>query len=262
MARLIWDAVGERYYEAGVDRGVLYVDDAGFSWNGLVAVEETPSGGEARSFYIDGVKYLNLSAKEEFEATISAFYSPFEFDQCEGVTPLASGLNVGQQRRKSFGLSYRTKLGNDTTGTDHGYKIHVIYNALVAPTTRSYASIDDNPEAPLLVWPITTKPVAISGMSHSSHIVIDSTKVSRLGLQAVEKALYGTDSSLPTLPTPEEIANLLATADEFKVTDLGAGLFMISGPVENVIEASPGLYQITHATAVVLTSDGATISSA
>lgn len=261
MARLVWDATGQRLYESGVDRGVLYIDNAGVPWNGLVTVDETPSGGEGRPFYIDGVKYLNLPAREEFEATVSAFYSPVEFDQCEGMASLVVGLSAGQQRRKPFSLSYRTGLGNDLVGTDYGYKIHIIYDALVAPTTRNYNSLNDNPEAPLLSWPITTKPVEVPGLSRSSHIVIDSTMVTRAALEEIENALYGTGSSSASLPTPAQIVDILTTADEFRVTDLGDGLYRISGRNENVLEASPNIFNIIHSTAVVLNADGADIST-
>lgn len=262
MTRLNWDAVGSRFYETGVDRGVLYVDGAGVPWNGLVSVEEAPSGGEARPFYIDGVKYLNLSAREEFVATINAFYSPVEFDPCDGIAPLALGVRAGQQRRKSFGLSYRTRIGNDLDGTDYGYKIHIVYNALVAPTTKAYSTKNDAPEIPTLAWPITTTPVVIPGMGRSAHIVIDSTEVSLASLTELEKFLYGSESTPPMLPTPAQIIDLVTTADEFTVTALGDGLYSISGTSEHVLLASPGLYQIMHPTAVVLAPGGAEISSA
>lgn len=262
MAKLSWDDVSKRFYETGVDRGVLYVDNSGVPWNGLVSVEETPSGGEARPFYVDGVKYLNRSAREEFEATLSAFFSPVEFDQCEGIGSMSLGLTASQQRKREFGLSYRTRLGNDVLGTEYGYKIHVIYNARVAPTSKTYASLGDNTEVPTLSWPITTRPVLVPGMSRSAHIVIDSTKVSRIGLEEIELALYGTDIDAPYLPTPAQLLNMLNTADEFTVTDLGDGMFRISGRNENIITASPGVYEITHPTAVVLVTDGAEISTA
>jgi hypothetical protein len=261
VTQLVWDAVGERIHEQGVDRGVLYIDTAGFPWNGLVSVEEAPTGGEARPFYIDGVKYLNLAAKEEFAATISAFYSPVHFDQCEGIGDLVPGFSAGQQRRKPFGLSYRTLLGNDVMGTDYGYKIHLIYNALVAPASRTYETQSDSPEAAPLSWPVTTKPIAINGMAHSAHFVIDSTKVTTQALREIEKALYGSSSTNPYLPTPTQIIEILTTADIFKVVDLGGGEFLISGPNESVREASPGIYTINHDTAVVLNADGAVITS-
>lgn len=262
MTQLVWDNAGERFYETGIDRGVLYIDSAGTSWSGLVSVDEAPTGGDAKPYYIDGQKFLNLSAREEFEATISAFFSPVEFDQCDGIGSLSLGLNAGQQRRKTFGLSYRTRLGNDIDGVEHGYKIHLIYNARVAPTTRNYSSLSDNIEAQTLSWPITTKPVAIPGMLPSASITIDSTKVSRAALDEIEKALYGTSSTAPTLPTPAQLIDMLNTADQFKVTALGDNTFLISGRNENIITASPGVYDVIHSTAVVLVTDGADISSA
>lgn len=261
MAQLTWDTVGNRFYESGVDRGVLYVDDAGVPWNGLTAIDESPSGGEARPFYIDGVKYLNLAAQEEFEATVTAYYSPEEFDQCDGIGMLVEGLTAGQQRRKSFGLSYRTKIGNDTVGADFGYKIHIIYNALVAPTAHNYATVSDSVDIPLLSWPISTKPVPVPGMMRSAHLVVDSTKVSRASLEEIEKVLYGTELTPASLPTPAELVDIIATADLFSVVDLGGGKFRISGRNENIFLASPGLYEITHPTAVVLVTDGAHITS-
>lgn len=263
MTQLVWDSIGERFYETGVDRGVLYVDGVGVPWNGLASVEEVPTGGEARPFYIDGVKYLNLAAREEFVATINAFYSPVEFDSCEGMGSLAVGLSAGQQHRKSFGLSYRTRIGNDLAGTDHGYKIHIVYNALVAPITRNYSSISDTPEVPLLSWPITTKPVVVPGMARSAHLVIDSTKVSEASLNEIETILYGSLTTSAMLPTPDQLVDALINADIFTVTDLGDGAFRISGSLENVLEASPGVFQIIHDTAVVIIdADSATISSA
>lgn len=263
MSQLVWDSVGERFYESGVDRGVLYIDGLGVPWSGLTSVEEAPSGGDARPFYIDGVKYLNLAAREEFVATINAFYSPVEFDQCEGIGSVVLGLNAGQQRRKPFSFSYRTKIGNDLAGADYGYKIHIVYNALVAPTTRTYESISDSAEIPVLSWPVTTTPVVIPGMTRSAHITIDSTKISKAGLAEIERILYGSETTSAVLPTPTQIVDALTNADEFTVTDLGGGMFSISGSIENVLEASPGVYEIIHDTAVIiLDADSAEISSA
>jgi hypothetical protein len=262
VTQLSWDNVGQRFYETGVDRGVLYVDGVGVAWNGLTAVEEAPTGAEARPLYVDGIKYLNLASREEFAATINAFYSPVEFDVCEGYGQVALGLVAGQQRRKPFAFCYRTKIGSDLD-PDHGYKIHIVYNAMVAPATRSYASLSDSHDVPVLSWPITTTPVVIPGMMRSAQLVIDSTKISALGLSEIEKILYGTDTTGPTLPSPEDIIAALTTADEFVVTDLGGGMFEISGSVSNIIEASPGIYQIVHDTAVVdIDADSSEIHSA
>lgn len=262
MTQLSWDNAGQRLYEAGVDRGVLYVDGVGVAWNGLTAVEEAPTGGESRPFYTDGVKYLNLAAKEEFAATINAFYSPVEFDVCEGYGQVALGLVAGQQRRKSFAFCYRSKIGNDLNA-DHGYKIHIVYNAMVAPTTRNYASLSDSHDVPVLSWPITTTPIVIPGMMRSAQLIIDSTKISALGLAEIEKILYGTETTAPALPSPAAIIAALTTADEFVVTDLGGGVFEISGSIDNIIEASPGVYQIVHDTSVVdIDADSSEIHSA
>lgn len=263
MSQLVWNAVGQRLHDIGVDRGVLYIDNVGHPWNGLVSVEESPSGGDAQPFYIDGVKYLNRAAKEEFEATISAFYSPVEFDQCDGINSPVPGLYSSQQRRKPFGLSYRSKIGNDVDGVDHGYKIHIIYNALVAPTSRSYSTINDGIDVPLLSWAISTKPIPIPGMMRSAHLVIDSTTASATALTSIENLLYGSASDPSTLPTPEQIIGiLLATPAEFSVTDLGNGLFSISGPETDILDLTGGLYTITHDTVVPINADSADISSA
>lgn len=259
MTQIAWDIVGQRFYEIGVDRGVLYVDDEGYPWSGLVSVEENPTGGEAKSFYLDGVKYLNLSTKEEFEATISAFFSPPAFDECDGIGTIHPGLLVTQQRRKSFGLTYRTRVGNDIDGTDHGYKIHIVYNALALPTQRNYTSISDNPEAPLLNWAITTKPISVAGASYSAHFVVDSTLANALAVLNLEEMLYGTDDNDPVLPTPEQLIGLFTAPFEFVVTDLGGGVFSISSGLA-VIDMGAGVFQITHAN-VVLDAEGAEISS-
>lgn len=263
MTKLAWDPVGKRFYETGVDRGVLYVDGVGVPWNGLTGVEESPSGGEARPLYIDGVKYLNLTSREEFAATISAFYSPEEFDECEGYSSLALGLKVSQQRRKPFALSYRVRLGNDVLGSDYGYKIHIVYGAMVSTMSRAYNSISDSPEVPTLSWPITTTPIVIPGLMRSAHIIINSTKISSEALAELEGILYGTELTAARLPTPTEIISALTDADEFVVTDLGGGVFQITGSLDNIIEASPGVYQIVHDTAVVeIDVDSAEITSA
>lgn len=259
MTQLTWDEVGQRFYEIGVDRGVLYVDDEGYAWSGLVSVEESPSGGEARAYYIDGVKYLNLSAKEEFEATITAFYSPPEFDECDGVGLLQPGLHVAQQKRKSFGLTYRTRIGNDTEGFEHGYKLHIIYNALATPAQRNYATMNDNPEAPLLSWSMTTKPIVVPGMARSAHFIIDSNQAIPNAVSNLEEILYGTATTPPMLPTPEQLIGLFTPPFDFLVEDLGGGVFRISSGLA-VIDLGEGAFRITHED-VVLITDGATISS-
>lgn len=205
MPRLIWGAVGERYFETGVDRGVLYVDDSGVPWNGLISVSESPSGGEPRSFYNDGVKVLQVPSKEEFEATIRAYSSPKEFAQCEGVGNVRPGLSAGQQRKRAFGLSYRTKIGNDTEGTDHAYKLHIIYNALATPAKKEYTTFSDSPELIELEWNLTTLPRTLVGNSPTSHITIDSRTTPAGLLRAIEDILYGSNLASARMIYPSEL---------------------------------------------------------
>lgn len=206
MARLSWDSVGKRFYEAGVDRGVLYVGALpGVPWTGLISVAEFPSGGEPKAYYIDGMKYLNISSAEEFGATIEAFDSPSEFAQCDGIAPIQNGLFVTQQPRKSFGLSYRTKIGNDVDGLKYAYKIHLVYNALAAPSSRANRSIGQSAEASTFSWSVTTLAPKITGYKPTAHLVIDSRSTSSTVLASVEDILYGTDASAPRLPTPDEL---------------------------------------------------------
>jgi len=211
MTKLLWDQVGERTYETGVDHGVLYIPnvggvyDTGFAWNGLTTVTESPSGAEASPQYADNIKYLNLISAEEFGASIEAFTYPVEFAQCDGTASPVPGVTVGQQPRKSFGLAYRTKIGNDTAGQDFGYKLHLIYNALAAPTEKAYATVNDSPEAIAFSWEVTTTPVDVPGHKPTAVMTIDSTKVDSAGLADLEEALYGTAGSDPRLPTPAEV---------------------------------------------------------
>lgn len=260
MARLIWNAAGERFYEQGVDRGVLFVDNIGYAWNGLVSVDESPNGGDAKAYYIDGVKYLNRAEREEFEATLSAFYSPSEFDPCEGRTAVRPGLFVTQQRRKPFGLSYRTGIGNELN-PNHGYKIHIIYNALVAPSQRSYATESDSPEAPLLRWNITTKPASIPDASYSAHLEIDTTEAPPYAVMTLENILYGDELAPSRLPTPEELVSMFEDPTPMVVIDNGDDTFTISGSGLAVNMLSEGTYTITGDTVVGIDVDSAQISS-
>ena len=214
MPKLIWDKVGERLYETGVKRGVLYVQNSeggygtGVAWNGLISVTESPTGAEPNPQYADDIKYLNLASAEEFEATIEAYTYPDEFAACDGSVELAPGVYVGQQNRKGFGMSYCTTIGNDVDGTDYGYKIHIIYGALASPSEKGYQSINDTPEAITLSWDITTTPAEIPGKRPSASIVIDSTKIEASKLAAIEAKLYGDDTNPATLPTPAEIISM------------------------------------------------------
>lgn len=215
MSKLIWDNTGERLYETGVKQGVLYVYDAGkystgVAWNGLTAVTESPSGAEATPLYADDIKYLNLMSAEEFGATIEAYTYPDAFKACNGEAELVAGVSIGQQTRKTFGMCYRTTIGNDTDGNDYGYKLHLIYGALAAPSEKAYASINDSPEAITFSWEVTTTPVSVTGFKPTAYVVIDSTKVAEGKMAILEAKLYGDEDTEATLLMPDEIATLLA----------------------------------------------------
>ena len=217
MAKLVWDKTGERYYETGVKQGALYPQGAdgsysnGVSWNGLTAVTESPSGAEPTALFADDIKYLNLYSAEEFSATIEAYTFPKEFAECDGSANLVEGVSIGQQPRKGFGLSYKTIIGNDTEGTKYGYKLHLIYGAMAAPSEKAYNTVNDSPEAITFSWEISTTPVAVTGFEPTAYIVIDSTKVDKTKLAALEAILYGSESEEPRLPLPDEIAALMKT---------------------------------------------------
>ena len=209
MTKLSWGTAGKRYYEAGIDRGVLYVDVSnGVAWNGLISVSESASGGEATPYYLDGLKFLNLASAEEYTATIQAFSSPPEFNVCDGVTSIANGLFATHQPRKPFGLCYRTKLGNDVDGIDHGYKIHLVYNALSAPSERSNSTISDSSDPIEFSWEITTTPPLFSAYKPTAHLVIDSRLTSSARLSVIEDILYGTDTLPSRLPSPQELIGI------------------------------------------------------
>lgn len=220
MTKLSWDDVGKRFYETGVDRGVLYFPNEqgkytkGVPWNGLTAVNQQPEGGEDNPQYADNIEYLNLTSAEKFKATIEAFTYPVEFEECDGSRSLARGVSIGQQTRKPFGFSYRTLVGNDTQGTDLGYKIHLIYGAKAAPTEKSYNTVNDSPEAITFSWSISGSPVAIPGHKPSAIITIDSRLISEEGLNAVEAALYGDDSKEANLPLPADILKMLESTGD------------------------------------------------
>ena len=220
MAKLVWDKTGDRLYETGVKNGVLYIPTSGVyskgvAWNGLTAVTESPSGAEATALYADDTKYLSLMSAEEFGATIEAYTYPDEFAACDGSAELADGVMIGQQKRSIFGLCYKTTIGNDTEGNDHGYKLHIIYGAQAKPSERAYATINDSPEAITFSWEITTTPVNVTGAKPTASLVIDSTKADPSKLAALEDILYGKDgepANEPRLPLPDEIKTLMTAA--------------------------------------------------
>ena len=215
MSKLIWDSTGERLYETGVKQAALYVQGSGgtypkgVAWNGITAVTESPSGAEATALYADDIKYLSLVSAEEFGATIEAYTYPDEFAECDGSASIATGVVIGQQKRKTFGLAYKTTLGNDVDNNDYGYKLHLIYGALAAPSEKAYATINDSPEAITFSWEVTTTPVSVAGHKPTAIVTIDSTKADKTKLAALETILYGTDEVEARLPLPDEVATLM-----------------------------------------------------
>lgn len=218
MSKLVWDATGARKYETGVRNGVLYVMGEGgtypkgVAWNGLTAVTESPSGAEATALYADDTKYLNLISAEEFGATIEAYTYPDEFAECDGSATLAAGVTIGQQPRKTFGMSYRTVYGNDVDNESFGYKLHLIYGAVAAPSEKAYATINDSPEAITFSWEVKTTPVNVTGHKPTASLTIDSTKVDKAKLAKIEEILYGKDEVEARLPLPDEIIQILQAA--------------------------------------------------
>ena len=215
MSKIVWDQTGERLYETGVKRGVLYVQDSGgtypkgVAWNGLTAVTESPSGAEATPLYADDIKYLNLISTEELGGTIEAYTYPDEFAECDGSASIATGVYIGQQSRKTFGMCYTTTVGNDVDSNAHGYKLHLIYGALASPSEKAYSTINDSPEAITFSWEFSTTPVNVTGFKPTANIVIDSTKATPEKMAALEKILYGDTEVEPRLPLPNEVAQVM-----------------------------------------------------
>lgn len=218
MARLIWDTPDKKLYETGVSNGVLYPQVSGgtypkgVAWNGLTAVTESPSGAEATALYADNIKYLSLTSAEEFGATVEAYTYPDEFAKCDGSAEIATGVSAGQQDRIPFGLCYRTVLGNETEKNNYGYKLHIIYGAMAAPSEKAYSSINDSPEAITFSWELTTTPVNVPGFKPTASLTIDSTKVNAAKLKQLEDILYGGESTEARLPLPDEIITLVGRA--------------------------------------------------
>lgn len=271
MPRIAWDKTGERLYETGVDRGVLYrqnqsgVYHTGEAWNGLTAVNESPTGAEANPQYADNIKYLNLISAEEFGFTIEAFTYPDSFAECDGTATPVPGISVGQQTRKPFGFSYRTRVGNDVEGVDFGYKLHLVYGALAAPSEKAYATINDSPEAMTLSWEATTTAVD-AGDDHkpTASITIDSTKVQAAALKALEDILYGTPGTNPRLPLPAEVYALFSgtvvevdptkptyneTTHEITIPTIAGVTYSVDGK-----DVEPGPYLLTTGQKVIVSA--------
>lgn len=218
MSKIVWDAIGEHTFETGVRNGVLYLKDAegayntGVAWNGLTSVSESPEGAEPTDLYADDIKYLTLMSAENFKATIEAYTYPVEFEECDGSATIANGVVIGQQARKPFGLCYRTAIGNDTDGNEHGYKLHIVYGCQASPSEKQYSTINDSPEAITFSWEVSTTPVNVTGKKPTATLIIDSTKADKAKLTALEAILYGSEQAEPRLPLPDEIATLMTTA--------------------------------------------------
>lgn len=216
--RLTWDDAGKRLYETGVKHGVLYPQDdngaypKGVAWNGLTAVTESPEGAEPTPLYADDIKYLNLLSTEEFKATVEAYTYPDEFAECDGSGSLVEGVTIGQQDRKTFGLSYRTSLGNDVKGNEYGYKLHIVYGCLAAPSEKAYATVNDSPEAITFSWEVSTTPVNVTGFKPTASLVLDSVKLGAAKMKAIEDVLYGSSAAEARLPLPDEIKSIIESA--------------------------------------------------
>lgn len=218
MSKIVWDAIGEHTFETGVRNGVLYlknvegVYDNGVAWNGLTSVSESPEGAEPTDLYADDIKYLTLMSAENFKATIEAYTYPVEFEECDGSATIAKGVVIGQQPRKPFGLCYRTAIGNDTDGNEHGYKLHIVYGCQASPSEKQYSTINDSPDAVTFSWEVSTTPVNVNGKKPTATLIIDSTKADKAKLTALEAILYGSEQDEPRLPLPDEIATLMTSA--------------------------------------------------
>lgn len=249
--RLNWGAPGSRIFETGIDRGVLYIDGIGYPWTGLIAVNETPEGGENRSYYLDGIKYYNGSAREEFKATIEAFTYPDEFMACDGTDSMLKGMYITQQRRKSFDFCYRTKVGNDLSGVNNAYKLHLVYNATATPTNKNFRTLGDSSEPVAFSWNISTRNVRFDttniGSRYGAHVVIDSRTTYPWAMQTIENYLYGevgANGSIARMPTPEELIRIFVDSSLLKITDNGDGTWTAEGSDEIVAMLTKNKFQI------------------
>lgn len=246
MSRITWGAVGERLYETGVDRGVLYVGvDPGVPWNGLISISENPSGAEAKSYYIDGVKYLSRIGLDEFVATLTAFSSPREFDDVDGTSEVYVGLYAKNQRRKPFGLCYRTNVGNDVDGSSHAYKIHLIYNALAVPSDFSNNTLSDSSDPAEFSWELTATPPFNANYRPTAHLVVDSRDAPPDLMTRLEDILYGSDTQTPSMISQDDLLALFAEYAIFKVVILEDGVYSAEGSA--VTDNGDGTFTMDHA---------------
>lgn len=257
--RMTWGLSGTRIFEAGVDRGVVYIDGVGYPWTGLTAVNETPEGGENQSYYLDGIKYWNGSSVEEFKATIEAFTYPDEFMYCDGTASMMSGMSITQQKRKSFDFCYRTRIGNDVSGANHAYKLHLVYNATATPTSKSYNTLGDSSEPSTFSWNISTRRKKFEnvqfGVKYGSHIVIDSRHTYPWALKLLEDFLYGkvgADGTEARMPTPEELIALFVDNSFLKITEYPDGTWSAEGPESIISMLSEDIFQIDWPSAMFL----------
>lgn len=255
--RISWGRSGTRFFETGVDRGVVYIDGIGYPWTGLTAVNETPDGGSHQDYYLDGVKYFNGSSIEEYKATVNAFTYPDEFMYCDGTAPMMNGMFITQQRRKSFDFCYRTRVGNDMSGVNHAYKLHLVYNATATPTSKNYNSLGDSSEPSTFSWNISTRREKFEniqfGTKYGSHIVIDSRTTYPWAIQALEEVLYGrsgANGTQPKMPTPQELVDLFVDNALLKITDNGDGTWTAEGPESIISMISQDIFQIDWPSAV------------
>ena len=235
MTKLVWDSISQRLYETGIDQGVLFLpNQVGVPWNGLISIEEKPSGADVTSYYIDGLKYLSIQSVEEFEATINAYSAPYEFKPCEGETSLINGLYATQQKRSKFSLVYRTKIGNPLLGLEYGYKIHLVYNALAAPTTKDNTTLSDSVSVMELSWDISTIPVITDGLRPISHLVIDSTKMDAQLIQLLEAYIFGAEGLESNLPALADLMAFVNTWSHYDIVDT----FQFKGLITGSLPAS------------------------
>lgn len=247
MTELTWGSRGERFYETGIDRGVLYLNDTGVAWNGLVSVTENPSGGETTAYYQDGIRYISEPAAEEYEAVLQAFSSPSEFDLCDGMTSLKTGLFAAHQPRKTFELCYRTLIGNDGDAEDRGYKLHFIYQALASPSERDNTTISNDTSPIIFSWDITTTPILVPGNKPTAHLFVDSRITNSYILAELERILYGSEGVNPRLPSPAELIEMFGW-ELFRIIPepiQGLAPLVTDGDPDLKSELEPGLYTAT-----------------